>query len=138
MKTLSIVVPAYNEEASVEKFASTVFGLPLANPVEIVFVDDGSADGTLETVKRLAAKDSRVRYVSFSRNFGKEAALFAGLTRAKGELVATMDADLQHDPALLAQMAEAIERDGYDCAAACRTTRTGEPALRSYFAHLFY
>ena len=138
MKSLSIVVPAFNEEASVERFAETVFGLGLGNPIEVIFVDDGSTDGTLAALKRLAGRDRRVRYVSFSRNFGKEAALFAGLSRATGDLVVTMDADLQHDPALLAGMIDAIEREGYDCAAACRTTRTGEPPLRSSFAHLFY
>lgn len=138
MKTLSIVVPARNEEATVGKFAETVFALGMENPIEIVFVDDGSTDGTLAAVKALAAKDRRVGYVSFSRNFGKEAALFAGLSRAKGDLVVTMDADLQHDPRLLPGMVRAIESEGYDCAAACRTTRTGEPALRSWFAHRFY
>lgn len=138
MKKLSIVVPAYNEAACVPKFVETLFGLGLANPLELVFVDDGSTDGTLAEIKSAAAKDARVRYVSFSRNFGKEAALFAGLKAATGELVVTMDADLQHDPALLAEMVKAIEEEGYDCAAACRTTRTGEPKVRSWFAHCFY
>ena len=138
MKKLSVVVPAYNEASCVPKFVETLFGLGLANPLELVFVDDGSTDATLAEIKSAAAKDARVRYVSFSRNFGKEAALFAGLRAATGELVVTMDADLQHDPSLLAEMAKAIESDGYDCAAACRTTRTGEPKVRSWFAHRFY
>ena len=138
MKKLSLVVPAYNESACIDRFVETVFGLGLGNPLEIVFVDDGSEDDTLAKIKAAAAKDGRIRYVSFSRNFGKEAALYAGLGHATGELVVTMDADLQHRPELLAEMARAIEEEGYDCAAACRTTRTGEPALRSWFAHRFY
>lgn len=138
MRKLSIVVPAFNEEPCIARFIEAIFALNLENPLEIVFVDDGSKDGTLTAIKTSAAKDPRVRYVSFSRNFGKEAALFAGLTHATGELVVTMDADLQHDPKLLPEMVKAIEAEGYDSAAACRTTRTGEPPLRSYFAHRFY
>ena len=137
-RKLSLVVPCFNEAACIGKFVETIFGLGLENPLEIVFVDDGSRDDTLALVKAEAAKDARVRYVSFSRNFGKEAALFAGLKKASGELVATMDADLQHRPELLLEMAKAIEDEGYDCAAACRTTRSGEPKLRSWFAHRFY
>lgn len=138
MKKLSIVVPAFNEEQCIARFVETIFALGLENPLEIVFVDDGSKDGTLAAIKALAAKDPRIRYVSFSRNFGKEAALFAGLSHATGELVVTMDVDLQHDPKLLHEMVQAIEVEGYDSAAACRTTRTGEPPIRSYFAHRFY
>ena len=138
MKKLSLVVPAYNESACIDRFVETIFGLGLGNPLEIVFVDDGSKDDTLAKIKAAAEKDERVRYVSFSRNFGKEAALFAGLNHASGDLVVTMDADLQHRPELLKDMVNAIELEGYDCAAACRTTRTGEPALRSWFAHRFY
>ena len=137
-RKLSLVVPCFNEAACIGKFVETIFGLGLENPLEIVFVDDGSRDDTLALVKAEAAKDSRIRYVSFSRNFGKEAALFAGLKKASGELIATMDADLQHRPELLVEMATAIEAEGFDCAAACRTTRSGEPKLRSWFAHRFY
>ena len=137
-RKLSLVVPGYNEAACVGRFIETIFGLGLENPLEIVFVDDGSQDDTLALVKAAAAKDARIRYVSFSRNFGKEAALFAGLKKATGDLVVTMDADLQHRPELLAEMVRAIEEEGYDCAAACRTTRAGEPPLRSWFAHRFY
>ena len=135
---LSLVVPCFNEAACIGKFVETIFGLGLENPLEIVFVDDGSRDETLKRVKAEAAKDARIRYVSFSRNFGKESALFAGLRKASGDLVATMDADLQHRPELLVEMVRAIETEGYDCAAACRTTRSGEPVLRSWFAHRFY
>ena len=138
MKKLSLVVPAFNESACIDRFVETIFGLGLANPLEIVFVDDGSGDDTLAKVKAQAEKDGRVRYVSFSRNFGKEAALCAGLAHATGDFVVTMDADLQHRPELLKDMVHALEVEGYDCAAACRTTRTGEPPLRSWFAHRFY
>lgn len=138
MKKLSLVVPAYNESACIDRFVDAVAGLGLENPLEIVFVDDGSKDDTLEKIKVAAEKDGRVRYVSFSRNFGKEAALYAGLSHATGDLVVTMDADLQHRPELLKEMVRAIEVEGYDCAAACRTTRVGEPALRSWCAHRFY
>lgn len=138
MKKLSLVVPAYNEAACIDRFVETIFGLGLDNPLEIVFVDDGSADDTLSRIKAAAVKDDRVRYVSFSRNFGKEAALYAGLRHATGELVVTMDADLQHRPEVLKDMVHAIEDEGYDCAAACRTDRSGEPALRSWLAHCFY
>lgn len=138
MNKLSIVVPAYNEAPCIAKFVETISRLGLERPLEIVFVDDGSTDGTLAAIKACAVGDQRVRYVSFSRNFGKEAALFAGLSHASGELVVTMDADLQHDPKLLPTMLEAIEVEGFDSAAACRTTRDGEPPLRNWFAHCFY
>ena len=138
MGKLSIVVPAYNEAGCIGRFVEAIDALSLANPLEIVFVDDGSVDGTLAEIKALAESDARIRYVSFSRNFGKEAAIFAGLEHSTGDLVVTMDADLQHRPELLPQMVAAIEQEGFDCAAACRTTRTGEPKVRSWFAHRFY
>ena len=138
MKKLSVVVPAYNEEGCIAKFAEAVFGLGLKNPLELVFVDDGSSDGTLAAIKAAAAADERVRYVSFSRNFGKEAALLAGLSHATGDYVVTMDADLQHDPGLLPGMLKALEEEGYDCAAARRTTWDGESFLRRWFARRFY
>ena len=134
---LSIVVPCYNEASCVRKFVETVAKLGLRHSVEFVMVDDGSADATLEILKDLATQDPRVHYVSFSRNFGKEAALMAGLEYAKGDLVVTMDADLQHKPELLPIMEDGID-EGYDCVAARRTTRDGEPAVRSWFAHRFY
>jgi len=138
MKKLSVVVPAYNEEECVAKFAEALFGLGIENPLELVFVDDGSSDGTLAAIKSLADADGRVRYVSFSRNFGKEAALLAGLSHATGDYVVTMDADLQHDPKLLPGMLKALEDEGYDCAAARRTTWNGESFLRRWFARRFY
>lgn len=136
MKTLSLVVPCFNEEKCIEPFVAAVDALGLGNHLELVFVDDGSRDGTLARIKAAAADDARVRYVSFSRNFGKEAALLAGLRHATGELVVTMDADLQHRPELLKEMLKAIEEEGYDAAAVCRTTREG--GARSWFAHRFY
>ena len=134
---LSIVVPCYNEASCVRKFVETVVKLGLRHSFEFVMVDDGSSDATLEMLKELAALDPRVHYVSFSRNFGKDAALMAGLEHAKGDLVVTMDVDLQHKPELLPIMEDSIE-EGYDCVAARRTTRDGEPAVRSWFAHRFY
>lgn len=137
-KLLSIVTPAYNEAGCVGPFVEAIRAQGLAVDFEIVFVDDGSADATLAEIKAEAAKDPRVGYVSFSRNFGKEAALFAGLENARGDLVVTMDVDLQHKPELLAEMIRAIAEEGYDSAAACRTNRAGEPLMRSVFAHCFY
>ena len=140
MKKLSIVVPCYNEEECIplfyEKTSEVVKELPVKT--EFVFVDDGSKDSTLSILRELAGKDERVRYVSFSRNFGKEAALFAGLKHAAGDLVAVMDADLQDPPALLCSMYKGIEEEGYDCVGCRRTTRKNEPKLRSAFARLFY
>lgn len=138
MKSLSIVVPAYNEAPSVVPFLDSLSILGEERPIEIVFVDDGSCDETLSTIKYLVARDKRIRYVSFSRNFGKEAALLAGLKAATGDLVVTMDVDGQHDAKLLPQMLAAIEEEGFDSAAACRTDRAGEPPIRTFFAHRFY
>ena len=103
-----------------------------------MFVDDGSKDRTIEIVKKLAEKDKRVKYLSFSRNFGKEAAIYAGLQNADGDYTAIMDADLQDPPALLQEMLDAIVKEGYDSAATRRVTRKGEPPVRSFFARCFY
>lgn len=138
MKKLSIVVPAYNEEQCVAQFSAAVFSLDIEEAIEIVFVDDGSVDGTLAEIKKLSGEDERVRYISFSRNFGKEAALFAGLKHSTGDVVVTMDADLQHDPHLLPQMLDSIKSEGYDAVAVRRVSRRGEPRLRGYFARRFY
>lgn len=141
---ITLVVPCYNEEEALPLFyaeASRVAAEMQAShgaAFEFVFVDDGSADGTLLTLRALHEKDARVRYVSFSRNFGKEAAIYAGLQAARGDYVATMDADLQDPPALLPQMLDALTKETYDCAATRRTTRKGEPLLRSWFARQFY
>ena len=110
----------------------------LLKNAEFVFVDDGSIDGTLEVLEELAQKDTRVHFLSFSRNFGKEAALYAGLSKASGEFSALMDADLQDPPSLLPEMLKALEMEGYDCAATRRSTRKNEPPVRSFFARKFY
>ena len=140
MDLISIVVPCYNEEESMPQFYKEVTKVLKTMSVEheIIFVDDGSKDKTLAVAKKLHELDSRVRYISFSRNFGKEAGMLAGLDAAKGDYVAVMDADLQDPPSLLPEMYEAVTTGGYDCAATRRTTRKGEPPIRSFFAKLFY
>ena len=141
MARISIVVPCYNEEAALPLFyqeVCRVAGEMAPVEFEFLFVDDGSRDGTLPLLRQLAAQDARVRFLSFSRNFGKEAGMLAGLQHAKGDFVALMDADLQDPPALLPELYRAVTEEGYDCAATCRTTRRGEPPIRSFFAKLFY
>lgn len=141
MTKLSIIVPCYNEEAALPAFyeaiTGVVSGLPGVEP-EYLFVDDGSRDNTLPILRELAGRDGRVRYLSFSRNFGKEAAMYAGLQAAAGELVAIMDADLQDPPALLPEMLPLIRSGQYDCVAVRRVDRKGEPPIRSFFARTFY
>lgn len=141
-KTLSIIVPCYNEEESVPLFyAETLkqerYFHEKGVEFEFVFVNDGSRDKTVEQVKLLREKDERVHLVSFSRNFGKEAAIVAGFEKAKGDIVVLMDADLQDPPALLPEMYENIE-SGYDSVATRRVDRKGEPPIRSWFARRFY
>ena len=138
---ISLVVPCYNEEQSLPYFwkeTTAVMHQMDYLDFEVIFVDDGSRDKTLEVLRSLAASDSRVKYLSFSRNFGKEAAMYAGLEHAKGDYAAVMDADLQDPPALLAEMYRAVTQGGYDSAATRRVTRKGEPPIRSFFARMFY
>lgn len=138
---ISIVVPCYNEEPTLSilyEELNRVTGEMKEYTFEYLFVNDGSRDRTLSILKELAALDERVRYISFSRNFGKEAALFAGLKNAKGNLVATMDADMQDPPALLPELVEYVVSGVYDNAATRRVTRKGEPPIRSFFARMFY
>ncbi len=141
---ISLVVPSYNEEEAMPLFyqeASRVAAEMKEShgaDFEFIFVDDGSKDGTLRVARELHDRDPRVRYVSFSRNFGKESAIYAGLKAARGDYVATLDADLQDPPALLPQMLDALLTGDYDCAATRRTTRKGEPPVRSWFARKFY
>ena len=137
---LSIVVPCYNEEEALPLFYQTTRGVieGMGITCEFVLVDDGSADGTLAVFKQLAARDPRVRYVSFSRNFGKEAAIYAGLQYSRGAHVALMDADLQDPPSYLPQMYEALQSGKYDNVATRRSTRAGEPVIRSLFSKGFY
>lgn len=143
-RVLSIVVPCYNEEESIPLFyretrkAANELRQRLRVQVEYVFVDDGSTDSTLDILKKLRAQDKQVHYVSFSRNFGKESALYAGLRAANGDFVATLDADLQDPPSLLPQMIEFLDGHAdYDCVATRRETRRGESIVRSFFrAHV--
>ena len=140
MKKISVVVPCYNEEEALPIFYDTFLKETADMPVEweFVFVDDGSKDGTLEGFRALHAKDERVHYISFSRNFGKESAMFAGLEAATGDYIAIMDVDLQDPPALFPDMLRGLEEEGYDCVATRRVTRKGEPPIRSWFARAFY
>lgn len=138
---ISIVIPCYNEQEALPLFKERFDQLALQMHnvrFELLFVDDGSTDNTLPLCRQLAKEDTRVRVISFARNFGKEAALLAGLTQASGDLIAVMDADLQDPPELLPKMFSIIQETGCDCVAARRVTRAGEPPIRSFFARLFY
>ena len=142
MSLLSVVVPCYNEEESVALFLEELkkndpFFQEKGLELEVLYIDDGSKDRTVEEVKRLREKDERVHLISFSRNFGKEAAMFAGLEHAKGDYVVLMDVDLQDPPSLLPEMISYIEQ-GYDSVATRRVSRKGEPPVRSFFARMFY
>lgn len=141
MEKISIIVPCYNEEEAmplfydeISKTASTFDKVDF----EFIFVNDGSRDKTLEVARELAKKDKRVRYISFSRNFGKEAAMLAGLEYSSGDYIAIMDADLQDPPSMLHDMYEGIKNEGYDCVATRRVSRKGEPPVRSFFAKCYY
>ena len=140
-KLLTLVVPSYNEEEAIPLFYEEALRVEKELTdidIEYLFVDDGSRDETMRVVKELNARDPRVHYVSFSRNFGKEAAIYAGLENAAGDYVAILDADLQDPPSLLPEMLEAVEKEGYDCVGSRRVTRKGEPPIRSFFARCFY
>ncbi|WP_349651893.1 glycosyltransferase family 2 protein [Lactococcus lactis] len=136
---LSIVVPVYNEEESIEIFIKEVEEKTKSLPLEKIFyfVNDGSTDKTLKIIKKLAEKRDDIQYISFSRNFGKEAALLAGLEVAVGDFVTIMDVDLQDPPEIIPEMFEKLQ-EGYDVVGTRRTSRTGEPPIRSFFAKLFY
>ena len=141
---LSVVVPCSNEEEALLAFFPAVKGVfeTIANEYraefELIFVDDGSSDGTLRLLREYANQYEWVHYLSFSRNFGKESAIYAGLKHSTGDWVALMDADMQDPPALLPEMLDAVLNEGYDSAATRRVTRKGEPPVRSFFARLFY
>ena len=138
---ISVVVPCYNESEALPKFIEVLGGIIAKMDYadfQVVLVNDGSRDNTLEVMKDIAQTRPYVKYVSFSRNFGKEAGMYAGLTYADGDYVAIMDADLQDPPEFLIDMYEAVSKEGYDCAAARRVTRKGEPPIRSFFARMFY
>lgn len=138
---ISIVVPCHNEEEMVPIFHKEITAVSEQLPdavFEMIFVNDGSKDATLAELKRLASLDERVHYLSFSRNFGKEAAMVAGLRHATGNYVAVMDADLQDPPAMLVEMVALIRTGEYDCIGTKRLDRKGEPPIRSFFARQFY
>ncbi len=145
MKLISIVVPCYNEQEVLplfyEEIQKIMQQMKDEHPelaFELVFIDDGSRDKTLTLLREMALKDERVRYISFSRNFGKEAGMFAGLENSKGDFVVVMDADLQHPPAFLPKMYNFVKDGEYDCATTRRVSRDGESKIRSAFARLFY
>ena len=141
---VTIIVPCYNEEAALPYFleaiqkTETEMTAAYGCGFELLFVNDGSRDGTLSVLRRFAKEEPNVRYLSFSRNFGKEAAMYAGLREAKGDYVVIMDADLQHPPAMLPEMYEGLQSGEYECVAARRESRKGEPPIRSFFARCFY
>ncbi len=137
---ISIVVPCYNEEECIEQYYNAMEEVrkKLPSDFEYVFVDDGSSDATLDIIRGLARSDKSVRYVSLSRNFGKEAAILAGLKEADGDLVGLMDVDLQDPPEMLLDMYDGIVNGGYDCVSCRRSDRKGESRIRSAFARLFY
>lgn len=142
MSLLSVIVPCYNEEENVKDFYAELmknssFFEEKGLEVEILYIDDGSKDKTVENVKKLKEQDERVRLISFSRNFGKESAMFAGLEKSKGDYAVIMDVDLQDPPALLPEMFSYLE-EGYDSVATRRVSRKGEPPIRSFFARCFY
>ena len=140
-KKISVVVPCYCEEAAIPHYweeTSKVADSMETVDFEFLFIDDGSKDQTVELLRKLSKEDKRVRYISFSRNFGKEAAMYAGLKASKGDYVVIMDVDLQDPPSFLPDMLRTVEEEGYDCAATRRVTRKGEPPIRSFFARIFY
>ena len=142
MEKISVLVPCYNEEKALpyfyEELNKNIKKFPKDVDFEIMFINDGSKDKTLDVIKELKEKDNRIKYISFSRNFGKESAIFAGLENASGDYITLMDADLQDPPSLLLDMYKAVKEEGFDSVGTRRVTRKGEPPIRSLFAKLFY
>jgi glycosyltransferase involved in cell wall biosynthesis len=143
MKLLSVIVPCYNEQENIFDFYEELmknqdFFKSRDVDIEMIFVNDGSGDGTADKVKELHQRDQRVHLIDFSRNFGKEAGIYAGLRKSKGDFVVVMDCDLQDPPSLLPEMFKAIVEEGYDSVATRRVNRKGEPPIRSFFARMFY
>ena len=141
MEKISLIIPCYNEEESLPPLYAElkrVTAEMTEYTFEMLFVDDGSKDKTLSILKDMAKEDDRVKYISFSRNFGKEAAMYAGFCNVTGDYAAVMDADMQDPPALLPKMMEIIKGGEYDSVATRRVTRKGEPKIRSFFANMFY
>ena len=139
-KKISLIVPCYNEEEALPFFYEEVTQVfqTLDYDYELLFVNDGSKDATIEVMRRIGLKDSHVKYISFSRNFGKESAMYAGFCNVDGDYVAVMDADMQDPPSLLPKMLEVMESGEYDSVATRRVSRDGEPPIRSWFARKFY
>lgn len=137
---ISIVVPCFNEQEALPVFYKTIIPIisQFETNYELVFVDDGSKDNTASIMKNLAKENKNVKYVIFSRNFGKESAMYAGLKASKGDYVAVMDVDLQDPPEMLHEMYLTLKNEDYDCVATRRVTRKGEPLIRSFFARTFY
>ena len=142
MELISVIVPCLNEEKAIEifyeSFFDTVEKFNIPVEYEVIFVDDGSTDKSLEIMRSLSRRDRRVHYISFSRNFGKEGAMLAGLKAAKGDYVTMMDVDLQDPPRLIEEMYGALRSGEYDCAAARRADRKGEGKIRSVLSNVFY
>lgn len=141
MEKISIIVPCYNEADTIPIFYKSITDITKTmNNVEFeyIFVSDGSSDGTLDVIKNFAESDNTVKYISFSRNFGKESAMYAGMKYASGDYIAIMDVDLQDPPELLPDMYDGIKNEGYDCVASRRINRKGEAKIRSFFARCFY
>lgn len=140
MKMLSIITPCYNEQETIHYFYDETMKYLKTMDVdyEILFINDGSKDNTLEECLKVKAQDAKIKIVNFSRNFGKEAAMLAGLKEAKGDYVVIMDTDLQDPPKLLPEMYRTLTEDGYDSVATYRVSRKGEPPIRSFFARMFY
>ena len=141
VEQISIIVPCYNEQEALPYFSKEIIRIADQLPAyefQIVFVNDGSKDKTLELLKSYEKSDPRIHYISFSRNFGKEAAMYAGFRYATGDYVAVMDADMQDPPALLPDMLQIIKSGEYDSVATRRENRDGEPPIRSFFARKFY
>lgn len=140
MEVISIIIPCYNEEDSIPLIYNELKKLSnnMKYDFEFIFVNDGSIDNSLSVLKKLSAKDKQVKYIHFSRNFGKEAAMYAGLSKSKGDYVTIMDADLQDPPSLLPEMLRLIKEEGYDSVGTRRVSRKGEPKIRSFFARKFY
>ena len=137
---ISLIVPCYNEQEALPIFYRETKKVmeSMDCDYEMIFVNDGSKDGTLELLKEFAKEDTHVTYIGFSRNFGKEAAMYAGFCNVTGDYAAVMDADMQDPPSLLPQMLDILENQGYDSVATRRATRKGEPVIRSWFARMFY
>lgn len=140
MEVISIIIPCYNEEDSIPLIYNELKKVSnnMKYDFEFIFVNDGSIDNSLSVLKKLSAKDKQVKYIHFSRNFGKEAAMYAGLSNSKGDYITIMDADLQDPPSLLPEMLRLIKEEKYDSVGTRRVSRKGEPKIRSFFARKFY